>query len=110
VGAWRRGHCGVESVPGSDEYHLLRAASHRGVDQSAVQQSTLEDGHDHATELAALRFVDGDGVRDLDSMEIFLSKLVENAIQATHQRLPPIRLGDSLDVAWPNEPFHNSFW
>ena len=59
----------------ADEHHLFHPASQGSVNQSAIQQAGLCNGHGHPFELAALRFVDGDRVRQVEAVKILFREI-----------------------------------
>jgi hypothetical protein len=64
---------------------LFHPARQSGVDHSAVQQAALDNRHNHCFELAALRFVDGDGVGQIDAIEVLLRDFVPRALERAQQ-------------------------
>src|SRR6516165_1841403 len=100
----RRGDGRVERVPAADEHHLFHPSSQGGVDQSTIQQASLHNGHDHPFELAALRFVNGDRVSQLDALEVCLRDFVLRAIERTQKSAPSVRAQNALDSAQRTVP------
>jgi hypothetical protein len=83
--ARRRDDGSVECVPVAKQNDLFHPARQSGVDHSAVQQAALDNLHNRCFELAALRFVDGDGVGQINAMEVLLRDFVTRAIGRARQ-------------------------
>jgi len=95
----RRGYCRFECVPITDEHHLLHTARQRGVDQSTVQQAAPENWYDHPFELAALSFLNRDGVSQIDAVELLLRDFLPRTIERAQQAAFPVRVQNLLDPA-----------